>query len=156
MDSGNTRSAHYKAMHSHYPLRPHTSLLHRPCLSSLLGKKRQSWLETVGTSETMRPIWLLKEVTWLSVSVQGGLCRRPGGLQVPHGLGEPSFHSRDKGKGYSLLCSSPGHSPCRAELMPHVETAAGRTCRVRSAQSPSLPLLVSPCTALLMCTDPED
>lgn len=45
---------------------------HSPCLSSLLGKKRQPWLETAGSSENMEPIWLLKAVAWLSVSVQGG------------------------------------------------------------------------------------
>lgn len=77
VDPGNTRSVHYKATQSHYPPPPHTPRLHSPCLSSLLGKKRQPRLEMVGSSENMQPIWLLKEVTWLSIRPG-----RPGGLHL--------------------------------------------------------------------------
>lgn len=57
-------------------------LLHSPCLSSLLRKKRQPWLEKVWSSENVEPIWLLKEVARLSASDQGGLRQRQGGLHL--------------------------------------------------------------------------
>lgn len=141
---------------------PHlpTTWLHSPCFSSLLGKRRQPWLELGGELQGLGA-YPAAEQRW-----PGYLCQSREGWaggrwysfallkhQVKHGLWEPSFHLRVKGKGYSLLCSSPGRSPCRAEPMPHVGRAAGRRCRVMLAQSPSSPLLVSSCTPLLVCMD---
>lgn len=45
--------------------------------------------------------------------------------QWKKGCSSPFFHSLVEGKGYSLLCFSPGHSPFRAEPRPHVGRAGG-------------------------------